>query len=212
MTICQDRLEGCKRRLLRSTSSFALSTTTRAASEEDMPLFQGIVIAIGAAGAEHFPLNVQIMHASFSPIAEVLASRVFRMLPEDEQARRRRAADAKKQEIAARRLAQQMSETATRLQVGTAPLNQFVCLVLDEDSRLFNWLADSRDVAAVAEISSPLGFGVCAWGDHNYPQTFARLVTGGVGFYDFSSGTASRIPHLQQEESFELQLRTFDGS
>lgn len=182
-------------------------------TEQDRPLYQGMVMEIGAAGADLFPLKVQIMHAPFSPIAEVLAGHVFDMLPDQEPVKRKEAAQVKKAEIAARRSANhhQLSSTAQALQAGTCPLNQFVCLVLDEDSRLFNWLADSRDIAAVEEISTALGFGVRQWTDHDYPQTFARLVTGGTGLYDFAHGTAARIPHLSQDEGFELRLLHFNG-
>jgi hypothetical protein len=59
---------------------------------------------------------------------------------------------------------------------------------------------------------STLDLDVREWTDHDYPQTFARLVPGGTGLYDFSHGTASRIPHLAQEEGFELRLLGFDNS
>lgn len=182
--------------------------------EEDRPLYKGMVLEIGRAGTGQFPLKVQIMHVPFSPIAQALADQIFGMLPDEEQVRRQSAAQAKKAEIAARssRNHQQLSSTAQKLQAGTCPLNQFVCLVLDAENRLFNCLADSRDVAAVAEMSSALGFGIRAWTDHDYPQTFAMLVTGGTGLYDFAQGTAASIPHVPQEEGFELRLLGFNNS
>ncbi|PWN20759.1 hypothetical protein BCV69DRAFT_277425 [Microstroma glucosiphilum] len=145
-------------------------------TEEDRSLYQGIVLEIGAAGADKFPHKVQIFH-----VPSLQALRLWRT-------------------------------KSLKLQAGVAPLNQFICLVLDEDSRLFSWLADPRDRVAVAEIFTTLGFGLRAWTDHNYPQTFARLVTGGTELYDFSHGTASRLPHLAQEEAFELRLLAFDNS
>ncbi|CAO1632272.1 unnamed protein product [Parajaminaea phylloscopi] len=181
-----------------------------ACPEARRPRYAGIVLEVNRPGSTKPPMPVQNMRLNLGAGFRSLIERLFSTLPEVEQSRRRAAEAAKEVEIQGRNTGYpaSLSPVAQSALKGELSIAAFVHLYID-GARI--QLDKQQDAKVAKKWAIFCGFEGPTFSMHEHPQMQARIVCGGEGLWDFTSPAARRVPHIEAEEGFELQVLNFGG-